>query len=116
MMIFRSVAIYVLELAIFFALAYVAVYLVDQSKAVFLSCFSLLLLLCACVIDRPAAPHMLLKLFARPMILLMFLVVVGFGAFGTRVPDLTVFAPGLALALVGAAFASRVDKSRQKRK
>ncbi|WCM22952.1 hypothetical protein NDK50_33800 [Paraburkholderia bryophila] len=112
---FQSTAIYLLELTIFFLLAYLAVYPVDQSKAQFLAGFSLFLVLCACVIGRPAAPHFLLKLFARPTILLMFIVVVGFGAFGTREPDLTVFVPGFALALIGAAFADRVDKSRQKK-
>lgn len=111
---FRSAIIYLLELAIFFSLAYVAVFLADRSKAMFLAGFSLFLLLCACLIDRPTAPHQLIKLFARPMILLMSVVVIGFGAFGTGEPDLTVFAPGFALVLLGAAFADRVDKSRRR--
>jgi hypothetical protein len=112
---FRSALFYVSELAIFFALAYAAGYLANPSKATFLAGLSLFFLLGACLIDRPAAPHMLLRLFARPMNVLMFVVVVGFAAFGTREPDLTVFAPGFALSMLGAAFANRIEKSRHKR-
>jgi len=112
---FRSAALYVLELVVFLALAYAAVYFVDHSKASFLAGLSLFFLLGACLIDRPASPHSLLKLLARPEILVMGIVVVGFGAFGRREPDLTVFAPGLALVILGAAFANRVAKSREKK-
>ncbi|MFM0358988.1 hypothetical protein PQR12_36335 [Paraburkholderia nemoris] len=112
----RSTTAYFLELAAFYILAYVGICFVDRSKAEFLAGFSLFLVACACLIGRPAAPHMLLKLIARPMILLMAVVVLGFGAFGTREPDLTVFAPGFALVLLGAAFADRIEKSREKKK
>ncbi|MEJ2768941.1 hypothetical protein [Mycetohabitans sp. B46] len=113
--IFKSIAIYILETAFFYTLSFFLVYLVAPPKAVFLAGLSLFFLVCACLIGRPVAPHLLLMLLTRPAIFLMCFVVIGFGAFGTGEPDLTVFAPALSLSLLGAAFADRVEKSHHKK-
>ncbi|WP_338862710.1 hypothetical protein IHE31_06270 [Mycetohabitans rhizoxinica] len=111
----KSIAIYALEAVFFYALSFFVVYLVAPPKAVFLAGLSLFFFVCACLIGRPAAPHLLFMLLTRPAIFLMCFVVIGFGVFGTGELDLTVFAPALSLSLLGAAFADRVEKSHHKK-
>ncbi|MGF6918201.1 hypothetical protein OKW41_001382 [Paraburkholderia sp. UCT70] len=107
--------VYWVELAVIYAIAFCVVYSVDASKAEFQAGLSLFFVICACLIGRPSMPHELAKLLARPMVLLMSIVVMGFGIFGTRQPDLTILAPGVGLCLLGAAFADRVERSRTRK-
>jgi hypothetical protein len=102
---------YVCELAAVYSLAFCAVYLIDAAKAVFQAGLALFFVVCACLIGRPPLPHELIKLLACPTVALMSIVVLGFGAFGTHEPDLTVLAPAIGLCLLGAAFADRVERS-----
>jgi hypothetical protein len=108
-------AAYFIELAAVYTLAFCAVYFVDASTAAFQAGLALFFVICACLIGRPTMPHELVKLLARPAVLLMSIVVLGFGVFGTHEPDLTVLAPGVGLCLLGAAFADRVERSRTRK-
>jgi len=110
----RTLVLYVIELVIFYGLAFAFVHLVDSRKAAFYAGLSLFFVCCACLVGRAPVPHSLLNFFGRPMVLLMFVVVVGFGVLGAGQPDFSVVAPGFALVLLGAAFADRLEKSRRK--
>lgn len=110
----RTFILYLVEMGIFYGIAFACVYVIDGRKAAFLSGLSAFFVLCASLVERPAAPHLLLTLFVRPTVLLMFVVVVGFGVLGAGRPDFTVIAPGFALVLLGAAFAERLAKSGQR--
>lgn len=110
----RAFILYLIEMGIFYGVAFVFVYIIDSRRAVFLAGLSLFFVLCACLVELPAAPHLLLALLMRPTVLLMLIVVVGFGVLGAGQPDFTVIGPGFGLALLGAAFAERMAKSRQR--
>jgi hypothetical protein len=109
------IAAYLSELAAAYALALCFVYFVDASKAAFQAGLALFFVVCACLVGRPFMPHALFRWLARPAVALMSLVVLGFGAFGTHEPDLTVLVPGVGLCLLGAAFADRVERSRTRK-
>jgi hypothetical protein len=110
----RTLVLYVIELVIFYGFAFAFIHMVDSRKAVFYAGLSSFFVLCACLVGRPLVPHILLNLFGRPLVLLMFVVVVGFGVLGAGQPDFSVVAPGFALVLLGAALADRLEKSRRK--
>lgn len=110
----RTIVLYAVEFMIFYGLAFAFVYMVDARRAVFFAGLSSFFFFCACLVGRPPAPHLLLNLFVRPMVLMMFVVVVGFGVLGAGQPDFSVVAPGFALVLLGAAFADRLEESRRK--
>jgi hypothetical protein len=107
-------AVYLIEFAAFYALAFAATYFIDSSKAEFQAGLALFFLFCACLVGRPLEPHYLIRALTRPSVLLMSVVVLGFGVFVRREPDLTVLAPGLGLCFLGAAFADRIERSRKK--
>ncbi|MEM5383873.1 hypothetical protein VSR68_09740 [Paraburkholderia phymatum] len=104
---------YLLEFVAFYALAFVVEHFIDPAKAAFQAGLATFFLTCACLISRPSAPHQLFWLMTRPAILLVSVIVVGFGALGGREPDLSVLAPGVGLCLIGAAFADRVERARR---
>lgn len=101
------------EFLIFYGLAFGIIYFVDRVSAIFLGGLSTFFVLCACAVGRTAVPHTLLKLFLQPSILVMYAVVVVFSV-GRAQPDLTVFAPAFALALIAAALGDRISRLLKK--
>lgn len=105
-----SLSILTIELLLFYGVAYGTTYFVDPSKAEFLAGFSSFLVLCACGIGRTPVPHLLLRLFVSPSILIIYASVVVFSVLGKPEPDLTVFVPGFALALFAATLGERIGR------
>lgn len=114
--IIRSCGILMSELLIFYGLSFGMIYFVDRSSATFLAGLSTFFALCACAVGRTAVPHTLLRLFRQPSILIMYAVVIIFSVFGKMQPDLTVFAPSFALALLAAALGERLNRSLRKKR
>lgn len=105
---------YVMELAGFYGLSLFVARLLQPEIALFQAGLSLFFVTCACLIDRPEAPHDLLRLMSRPTIFLMSVVVIGFGVLGGSEPHFAELIPAFGLCLVGTAIADRVDQSRKK--
>lgn len=103
------------ELSIFYGLAFGVIYLADRTSATFLAGLSTFFVLCACAVALTVVPHTLLKFFLQPSILIMYAVVVVFSV-GRTQPDLTVFAPAFALALIAAALGDRINRLLKKKR
>jgi hypothetical protein len=110
-----SCVVLMFELSIFYGLAFGVIYMVDWSSAMFLAGLSTFFVVCACVVARTAVPHTLLRFFLQPPILIMYAVVVIFSV-GRTQPDLTVFAPAFALALIAAALGDRINRLIKKKR
>jgi hypothetical protein len=105
---------YVMELSVFYGIALLSTRFLQPETALFQAGLALFFVICACLVGRPAAPHDLLRLMGRPIILLMAAVVIGFGVLGGSEPHFSELAPAFGLCLLGAAFSDRVGRSRNK--
>jgi len=107
---------YLLELAFFYAIAFLLSYFAAASTAFFQAGLASFFFLCACLVGRPNLPHDLVRPLSRPAVLLMSLAVVAFGVLGRSEPDLSTLAPAIGLCFLGAAFSDRVEQSRRNNK
>ncbi|CAM2194933.1 conserved membrane protein of unknown function [Paraburkholderia kururiensis] len=105
---------YLIELAIYFSIAYAISIAIDKDRALFAAQLSTFFAVCACLIARPVAPHLILRMYANFGVSIAAIATVGFGMVAGREPTLTPLVPGVGLTLIGAALAERVAKSRAK--